>query len=334
MTMSKKHKPALTALTWKFLPSESGDARVPSSHPPAQPPHPPGLDLEAEYSAFLEDARRMRLTNPQPWPDNLSSSPAKASMLAAQSDYSAEADLQLVPDAVSSVLRELAAGGTGQSGYTGRAKPNLSSSAQLASAPRIAELDDDGGQLHPSPAIIWKPAVPVKLATGIPPELMAKGPRDEQRLRAGSSAGVRFRAPPTRSKLVPNTWNKPRKVSANAPAVLPFGAWYLPSEAWGKPAPPHDGETAPEIAHIRDPSEIQSMADSAADAAAAGITQKLTTLYSSKMYKDYLRQHGARVPSYLQRVETPKIGMRRSVNPPQVEGVTATHAVASTLPLR
>jgi hypothetical protein len=125
---------------------------------------------------------------------------------------------------------------------------------------------------------------------------------------------ARQRAPPPRPKPVENTWNRPQvrsKPSASEAKLLPFGAWYLPPEAWGKPAPPHDGEAAVTIAHVRDPSLIQSKGDSASDADASGITSKLGPLYSSRMYKDYLRSHGARVPEYLLRVETPKPGQKR-----------------------
>lgn len=136
-------------------------------------------------------------------------------------------------------------------------------------------------------------------------------------VHSAEAASLRRRAPPPRPKPVANTWNRPaaRKplgAHGDTPAALPFGAWYLPSESWGKPAPPHDGEAAVELARVRDPSRFQLERDSAADAAAAGITAKLATLYSSKMYRKFLRQNGARVPSYLQRVETPKAAHRRS----------------------
>jgi len=171
----------------------------------------------------------------------------------------------------------------------------------------MREADVEEGGRAPSPVIIWRHAAPVKVATNIPPELVAK-PRRKSVDASGPSEAkgdalsrpLALRGP---TKRVANTWGKsaPRPRSNK----LPYGAWYLPPESWGKEAPPHDGEAAMELVKVRDPSALLSQSTSAADAAAAGITSKVGSQYSSRMFKDFLKQNNWRVPEYLQRVETP-----------------------------
>ncbi|KAJ1626923.1 hypothetical protein T492DRAFT_909672 [Pavlovales sp. CCMP2436] len=322
VTHSRGYRPApLASLGWRFLPAaDLVELRGPS-HPPVDPPHVPGLDLEAQYAVFLEQARRERLANP-PAPGSGWADSPQASLFAAPQAGLDRASLDADAGVDFALARE---GGAGAASMPERAGSHLLAPAHddaTAGGAGVQEEAERAGEtaLHlPSPAIIWRPAAPVRLASNIPSELLPKAPpKDPEHLRAlqlADSQHTRRRAPPPRPKQVPNTWNRPQSKALAKPATsthLPFGAWYLPNEAWGKLAPPHDSEAAAELAHIRDPSVILADGDPAADLAAAGITSKLSTLYSSRMYKDYLRQHGARVPSFLQRVETPKAGQRRT----------------------
>eukprot|EP00302_Diacronema_sp_CCMP2436_P048365 CAMPEP_0180111136 /NCGR_PEP_ID=MMETSP0985-20121206/35442_1 /TAXON_ID=483367 /ORGANISM="non described non described, Strain CCMP 2436" /LENGTH=89 /DNA_ID=CAMNT_0022049261 /DNA_START=56 /DNA_END=321 /DNA_ORIENTATION=- len=83
VTHSRGYRPApLASLGWRFLPAaDLVELRGPS-HPPVDPPHVPGLDLEAQYAVFLEQARRERLANP-PAPGSGWADSPQASLFAA-----------------------------------------------------------------------------------------------------------------------------------------------------------------------------------------------------------------------------------------------------------
>lgn len=149
-------------------------------------------------------------------------------------------------------------------------------------------------------SIIWRAAHPVRVATDIPAELLpaaSRGGGGAHPLESPSGA----LSPSARSRAArPKKPAAARAARADPPAApLPFGAWYLPRDAWGKPPPPHDGVAVREIAHLRDPAQIVSASDLAAEKAAARLAFKVRHLYSARVYREHLRQKGARLPAYL-----------------------------------
>lgn len=79
----------------------------------------------------------------------------------------------------------------------------------------------------------------------------------------------------------------------------------MPSECWGKEAPPHDGDAAAALVHVRDPSQLA--AERGGRQSEADMSHKLLSLYSSRTYKSFLHKHQHRVPHFLAKVEVPKV---------------------------
>ena len=115
--------------------------------------------------------------------------------------------------------------------------------------------------------------------------------------RTGSRQGPRSSQAP----LGPNSWvrvaepRKPRK----------YGAWYIPPEEWASEMARMEKEQA----GGHDPGgPIEFSEDQSKEAEELG--EQILSLYSSKMYKEYIRRCNHRVPHYLARVESPKVNKR------------------------
>ena len=114
--------------------------------------------------------------------------------------------------------------------------------------------------------------------------------------RTGSRQGPKTsQAPPE-----PNSWvrgaepKKPRK----------YGAWYIPPEEWASEMVRMEKEQM-----VHNPGgPIEFSEDKSKEAEELG--EQIVSLYSSKMYKEYIRRCNHRVPHYLARVESPKANRR------------------------
>eukprot|EP00966_Prymnesium_polylepis_P325188 7381174-Prymnesium_polylepis.1 len=109
---------------------------------------------------------------------------------------------------------------------------------------------------------------------------------------------------------------------------MQYGAWYLPTDKWATRAQDATGET-------RGGKGRGGVGNGAGGAGAAeggeaedeeqNLTDTIPKLYSSRMYKDYLKsQRHTRMPHYLTRVEdSPKQLSSRRGNIPLLDSPTA-----------
>lgn len=179
--------------------------------------------------------------------------------------------------------------------------------------PALEEGDDgkDNGLTSPrrrssSPVIIWRPSARVKLATDIPLELLT-GLADS--LPHGGTPYVSteptfYGVPPTarlsagtQGMAAPDAMDEGAHTDRGPRRVNKYGAWYLPPKQWNRAAK-LDGA---------DPQESE---ESAKDAKLQDKTALLSTLYSSRIYKEYIKQSGARVPHYLANVDTSPVHLK------------------------
>ena len=114
--------------------------------------------------------------------------------------------------------------------------------------------------------------------------------------RTGSRQGPKTSQVPPE----PNSWvrvaepKKPRK----------YGAWYIPPEEWASEMVRMEKEQM-----VQNPGgPIEFSEDKSKEAEELG--EQIVSLYSSKMYKEYIRRCNHRVPHYLARVESPKVNRR------------------------
>lgn len=321
-------RPALESSSWRFLPQGGNVGRRTAAQPPEQSAQ--GLDLELQYSSYLEDTRRARLTRAQPSALSTAGWEPVARGLDVEMEGSgldwgaSELSKRTADPVVAALLREAAQAGGGSGGEGGHHDVRRSGRDRSEVDEGFfdeAEVDEeiDEPDERSTHAIIWRPAGAVRLATNVPAELLAPTAQQPQQPPqrpppVASARGVRAVQPTTDAGRTPRllraaplrpVWNRGAPVKpASDVQKLPFGAWYLPAAAWGKPAPLHDGDAAAALRHVLDPTELAAKGDSAADRKTAGLEGKLTSLYSSRSYKTYLQKAGARVPSYLQRVDT------------------------------
>ena len=115
---------------------------------------------------------------------------------------------------------------------------------------------------------------------------------------------------------------------------MAYGAWYLPKEQWesravqagrsslpygyskkerragrGLPACGSSSDVASKSSFGQMSTQSPSGATVAADSS-EDLSEQIPKLYSSRIYKDYLRaQHTNRLPHYLQRIQSPKLNI-------------------------
>ena len=83
-----------------------------------------------------------------------------------------------------------------------------------------------------------------------------------------------------------------------------YGAWYIPPEEWASEMVRMEKEQM-----VHNPGgPIEFSEDKSKEAEELG--EQIVSLYSSKMYKEYIRRCNHRVPHYLARVESPKANRR------------------------
>ena len=216
----------------------------------------------------------------------------------------------------------------------------LAAAAAASSDANAAERDS------PSPVIIWRHAAPVKIATNVPADLLTDG-ENAARLRSRRQA-LQQQQPMGMAGgagAMPTPPVNPAKAAFNR--RMAYGVWYLPKEQWesraqaagdglsrghqkgggaaGAPASAagkaegsaqagKEGAGGKEAAgkgsgKAKDGKDGKGAADASADGESQSLADTIPKLYSSRIYKDFLRTQKVpnnRIPSYLQRVDSPK----------------------------
>ena len=183
----------------------------------------------------------------------------------------------------------------------------------LAAAAAGGESSDVKGREadSPSPVIIWRHAAPVKIATNVPTDLLTDTENAQLSARQATSErpqiGGGGRGPP-----------KVEEAPVNPGVVayrrrMAYGVWYLPKEQWQSRAfaaggaPSAASEKADAGKEGKDGKKGKG--EAAASDAAADLADTIPKLYSSRIYKDFLKTQKVpnnRIPSYLQQVDSPK----------------------------
>jgi len=212
--------------------------------------------------------------------------------------------------------------GADRPGHTDAADEEVAR-VQLGAAAGGADMarDADGDEItrnSPSPVIIWRHAAPVKLASNVPAELLPPAQQDESR--------------PQRRPRVDSTkdeWGSSTRDRNSAFAKrVGYGAWYLPVDQWNDANKAGGADPAAGAAN-RSPKKGASARAAGAEAEvgeeAEGSSQVISKLYSSRMYKEYLKEKRChRIPHYLARVESPKtIPSRRAAAESGTDGPAA-----------
>ena len=211
----------------------------------------------------------------------------------------------------------------------------------------------------PSPVIIWRHAAPVKIATNIPADLLTDGESaarqrsrrlHQQTVGLGASHGGI--SAPGGGEVASRPINPATKAYNRRMA---YGVWYLPKEQWESRAQaagegiPHGGEASSEGGAASSAAPANAGGGSskdvkdgggkgkgakgeAAKGGAAGgegevegasLADTIPKLYSSRIYRDYLKTQkypNNRIPSYLQRVDSPKAALSpRRGNIPMID---------------
>lgn len=179
----------------------------------------------------------------------------------------------------------------------------------------------------PSPVIIWRPTMRIKLATDIPPELLpdynGQMFEEEENFPLDDSMHPPSLFPASKhysrhyeevsSSFIykPKTPKKPAR----------YGAWYLPVDQWQKTLTenPRTEESIEQEAekytkrismygHDQDPYKgAEDGQGDSLDAKTVEILNQIRKLPISMKYKEYILKEGrGRVPHYLGRVETPE----------------------------
>lgn len=216
-----------------------------------------------------------------------------------------------------------------------------------------AAMDDVDAPVRdsPSPVIIWRHAAPVKIATNVPADLLV-GPD-----RGGQGQGRPRLNAPAPSSLPHGRYVNPARASFDR--RMAYGVWYLPKEQWERRAqaagqgglaaaalltpgaPPSSGGTgssggggeagAGASASFnkggrrgKDGGKDVKGGDGGEETDGQSLADQIPTLYSSRIYKDFLKAQkvpAARIPPYLQRVESPKAQLSsRRGNIPLIRG--------------
>lgn len=173
----------------------------------------------------------------------------------------------------------------------------------------------------PSPVIIWRHAAPVRLANNVPMDLLPPSQKPSAgRRRSPRGAEPGFGAASEAPAVSPRAAERQRRMA--------YGAWYLPVNTWAT--------STVGSAHAAAPDKARGVAGggaagggaageagegAAADGAESNSMELLPKLYSSRIYKEYLKaQHIHRIPHYLAHVESPKQLPARRANISLLEG--------------
>jgi len=223
---------------------------------------------------------------------------------------------------------------------------------QMLAATAAGDSKGDEPRDSPSPVIIWRHAAPVKIATNVPSDLLTEGERaagQRSRRLQQSSLGRGAHGGGATSDEPPAAPLNPAKVAYNR--RMAYGVWYLPKEQWESRAqaagdglslsndPATEGEASAAPGSPRAAAGKEGKGGGAAKGAAKGgkggaagaeteaegqsLADTIPKLYSSRIYKDFLRAQkvpNSRIPSYLQRVDSPKAQLSsRRGNIPMIE---------------
>lgn len=226
---------------------------------------------------------------------------------------------------------------------TGDAGGSADYAEEDAEVSRVQQLAEDGGgaeaeepRSSPSPVIIWRHAAPVKIASNLPPDLLP--PTDgknasrmgmhAQRSSSVSSSSAAGPQPQlgSRAAASASVANELKERRAAFDRRMQYGAWYLPTEKWSTREQTASGEPR---------AGGKGGGRSGAGGSGGGeegeeedeeqnLTDTIPKLYSSRMYKDYLKsQRHTRMPHYLTRVEdSPKQLSSRRGNIPLIDSPT------------
>jgi len=310
-------------------------------------------DLEAQYQSFMHEVAR---SDPSGTVfDGVG--PGWAGIRAMGSDVNTPLDADIIPsDPPPEAMAMHAADG----------EPALSAEdeevARVQMQAASTEGSPDGDALSadrnsPSPVIIWRHAAPVKIASNVPSDLLGDGdskapsaPRRQSSLTKSSTSdsGADGHASAAPRPIAID----PRRAAASAALSRrqAYGVWYLPKEQWesraqaagsggatqgkGKLNGTAGGGGGRHGASGGGPPSSPPAGGGAegAEAEGASLAEQIPKLYSSRIYKDFLKaQRIHRMPHYLQRVESPKAQLSsRRGGIPMIDGVPADGADASS----
>ena len=350
----RQHK-LLLGVKWRFL-SETVTDPVPTN---AQPPWTNEArrrisyleralasthELEAQYQSFVQEATR---SAPEGAAGGISLDWASTNALlapgAVQGTVAAEFNPanDLIPsDPVGLEGSSKAGGARGRRAGGGDAPAGggahveedaeVSRVQQGAAEGSGAEADERGS---PSPVIIWRHAAPVKIASNLPSDLYPPTQQAVQSIKARrASCNTRQKGPPlggARAAASASVASELDKRRAAVSKRMQYGAWYLPTEKWSTRAQDAAGEAGRKGGRGSGAAGGACGVGTAAEGEAGDEEQNLTDtipkLYSSRMYKDYLKSKDAkRLPHYLTRVEdSPKALSSRRGNIPMLDSPTA-----------
>ena len=185
------------------------------------------------------------------------------------------------------------------------------------------EVAEAADRDSPSPVIIWRHAAPVRLASNVPADLLPRAPppahvprgtSDSARRRSpqrGSQRGTQRGSPPGAAGFGGEVHASPRADRRQLQHDYANSrAWYLPTSSWvtsgeGSKGRGRDGGGS---------------GGEAGEAGESGSMELLPKLYSSRIYKEYLKKENIqRIPHYLAQVEMPKQlpARRGNTSPPR-----------------
>ena len=273
-------------------------------------------ELEAQYQSFTQEASMGDDAVAFDWENTralLASGAAHSVVTSEQADANDIIPSDPDPPAVPKPTGR----GPKRAPKSAEALPRVGSASQEeADGSRPAAADGDGTEepthRSPSPVIIWRHAAPVKIASNLPPGLLPASATVAQ-----TNVGKRAEAPECSAPQL-----RLGSASASSPAVavkidekraaqakrMQYGAWYLPTDSWESRAQggigvPKGGRGANGASGSAAVAGVGGDAEGEEDADGNRL-DAIPKLYSSKMYKEYLKsQKHARMPHYLTRVE-------------------------------
>jgi len=200
-------------------------------------------------------------------------------------------------------------GGSGMPGSSHAADDEVRKVQARAAASGDGEAAVDAPDRNsPSPVIIWRHAAPVRLANNVPMDLLPPS----QKASAGRRRSPRAAAEPGFGATSEAPAVSPR--AAERAKRMAYGAWYLPVNTWATSTVGSAHAAAPDMARgaagggaAGGGAAGEAGEGGAADGAERNSMELLPKLYSSRIYKEYLKaQHIHRIPHYLAHVESPK----------------------------
>ena len=240
-----------------------------------------------------------------------------------------------------------------------RVSDTLDENHHTALSPSAAGTDEAEGRRASSPMIRWRPFCNVRIATCLPPEMMMmdgeeggsgaepfppahstdgkrndvmrdtvhlpstvkqKGVKANTGFHSGTGLNKGPYEPLGNVRLRENGWriSGRLKTEKKASEKRRYGAWYLPPEEWNTMEYTYGGSGA------------QSMRDKGKKSAEyqKGLEKQIVSLYSAKVYKEWLKRTGEKIPYYLARVESPVKRHRRTSMAPQITQESGMHLSA------